>query len=100
MNCTKSSSSLDQTCAPRGPQPSTAWCAGPVGMGHRLMAFTPEDRFERQPLASPDGRLVVVVDGRLDNRPELASALGISEPTAKRHWAYARAWLFHELSQR
>jgi RNA polymerase sigma factor (TIGR02999 family) len=31
---------------------------------------------------------------------EAASALGISEPTAKRHWAYARAWLFHELSQR
>jgi RNA polymerase sigma factor (TIGR02999 family) len=25
--------------------------------------------------------------------PEAASVLGISEPTAKRHWSYARAWL-------
>ena len=25
--------------------------------------------------------------------PEAASILGISEPTAKRHWSYARAWL-------
>jgi RNA polymerase sigma factor (TIGR02999 family) len=26
--------------------------------------------------------------------PEAASVLGISEPTAKRYWSYARAWLF------
>jgi RNA polymerase sigma factor (sigma-70 family) len=25
---------------------------------------------------------------------EVAAALGISASTAKRHWAYARAWLF------
>ncbi len=29
---------------------------------------------------------------------EAATALGISEPVAKRRWALARAWLFHELS--
>ena len=28
---------------------------------------------------------------------ETAEVLGISIPTAKRHWAYARAWLFAEL---
>lgn len=28
---------------------------------------------------------------------EAAQALGISEPTAKRWWAYARAWLFEEM---
>ena len=28
---------------------------------------------------------------------EAAEVLGISEATAKRWWAYARAWLFHEL---
>ncbi|HSY20059.1 MAG TPA: sigma-70 family RNA polymerase sigma factor [Candidatus Acidoferrales bacterium] len=28
---------------------------------------------------------------------EAAELLGISEPTAKRYWAYARAWLFHEI---
>ena len=29
---------------------------------------------------------------------EAATALGISYATAKRHWAYARAWLFAELN--
>lgn len=28
---------------------------------------------------------------------QTAKVLGISEVTAKRHWAYARAWLFREL---
>jgi len=29
---------------------------------------------------------------------EAAAALGISEPTAKRRWSLARAWLFNEIS--
>jgi RNA polymerase sigma factor (TIGR02999 family) len=29
--------------------------------------------------------------------PEAAQVLGISEPTAKRWWAYARAWLYREI---
>ncbi len=29
--------------------------------------------------------------------PEAAEALGISEPTAKRWWTYARAWLYREI---
>jgi RNA polymerase sigma factor (TIGR02999 family) len=31
--------------------------------------------------------------------PDAARALGISESTAKRHWAYARAWLYDELTR-
>ncbi len=31
---------------------------------------------------------------------EAADVLGISAPTAKRDWAYARAWLFHEIGKR
>ena len=30
---------------------------------------------------------------------EAADVLGISAPTAKRYWTYARAWLFREISQ-
>lgn len=30
---------------------------------------------------------------------EAAGVLGLSEPTAKRHWAYARAWLFREINR-
>jgi RNA polymerase sigma factor (TIGR02999 family) len=33
------------------------------------------------------------------NIPEAAAALGMSESTAKRAWAYARAWLYAELSR-
>jgi len=29
---------------------------------------------------------------------EAAQVLGVSEPTAKRYWAYARAWLYREIS--
>jgi len=28
---------------------------------------------------------------------EAAQMLGISAPTAKRWWAYARAWLYHQI---
>jgi len=31
---------------------------------------------------------------------EIAQALGISEPTVRRHWAYARSWLYAELKGR
>lgn len=31
---------------------------------------------------------------------EAAKVLGISEPTAKRYWAYARAWLFREINRK
>ncbi|MBL9128905.1 MAG: sigma-70 family RNA polymerase sigma factor [Verrucomicrobiales bacterium] len=31
------------------------------------------------------------------NLREAAEVLGVSEPTAKRHWAYARAWLFDSI---
>jgi RNA polymerase sigma factor (TIGR02999 family) len=29
---------------------------------------------------------------------QVARVLGVSEPTVKRHWAYARAWLFREIN--
>jgi RNA polymerase sigma factor (TIGR02999 family) len=29
---------------------------------------------------------------------QVARVLGVSEPTVKRHWAYARAWLFREMN--
>lgn len=32
--------------------------------------------------------------------PEAAETLKLSEPTAKRHWAYARAWLFREMREK
>lgn len=40
--------------------------------------ITHEDRFERQPWTSGESRSAFIYDGRLDNRDEIASALGIS----------------------
>lgn len=31
---------------------------------------------------------------------EIATALGLAEPTVRRHWAYARSWLYAELKPR
>ena len=31
------------------------------------------------------------------NHGEIAASLGISEPTVRRHWAFARSWLYAEL---
>ena len=33
------------------------------------------------------------------NLREAAEVMGISEPTAKRYWAYARAWLYREMKR-
>ena len=30
---------------------------------------------------------------------EAAQVLGVSAPTAKRYWSYARAWLFQEIER-
>lgn len=32
--------------------------------------------------------------------PDAAQTIGLSEPTAKRYWAYARAWLFREITRK
>ncbi len=33
------------------------------------------------------------------NHQEIATELGLSEPTVRRHWAYARSWLYAELKK-
>ena len=76
---------MSDALAPLGPERCEQWQHGPAGLGHRLMAFTPEDLRERQPLRGADGRHVLVFDGRLDNRPELAAALQLS-PEEAREW--------------
>ncbi|MGC6328562.1 asparagine synthetase B family protein [Rhizorhabdus sp. FW153] len=51
---------------------------GPIALGIELAHMLPEDRFDRQPLSGADGGLYLVADARIDNRPELAEALGLS----------------------
>lgn len=62
-----------------GPHGMADWADGPIALGRCLYRSLPEDRFDRQPLQTPDARLTLVADVRLDNREELAAALG--QPT-------------------
>ena len=54
-----------------GPDGGGQWHDNMAGIGQRLLQLTPQDRSERQPLLSADGHFCVVVNGRLDSRPEI-----------------------------
>src|SRR5512146_3490165 len=69
---------MSAALAAHGADANGIWTDGPVGLGQRLMRFTPEDCFERQPLVSGDGQRILVSDGRIDNRPELIVDLAMS----------------------
>lgn len=59
----------------RGPDTQRVLCSGAVALGHGLLATTPEDRLAPQPFSADGGALVVTLDGRIDNRDEIADAL-------------------------
>ncbi len=63
-------------------------------LGHLLLsedadfhAYQHYEAMARQAKAWPEGS------------EEAAQVLGVSTPTAKRYWAYARAWLFQEIER-
>ncbi len=74
---------MSSALAAHGPDGGNVWSQNNVGLGQRLMRFTPEDDFEKQPLLSFDGQRVLVTDGRIDNRPELTQELKISSLEAR-----------------
>ncbi|HEX4134985.1 MAG TPA: asparagine synthase-related protein [Bryobacteraceae bacterium] len=60
-----------------GLQPIRTWVGNRAFIAHRQRIVTPEDLFEKQPAVSSDGSTVLVFDGRLDDRQELAGATGL-----------------------
>lgn len=69
---------MSAALAHHGPDGGGIWVNGQAGVGQRLRRFTPEDCFEQQPLVSADAQCVLVSDGRIDNRRDLAPELGLS----------------------
>ena len=63
----------------RGPEGTNTWRDRPIGLGHTLLATTPELLFERQPLAHKDTGCVISADVRLDNRSELLDAFKLND---------------------
>ena len=61
----------------RGPERTDIWRDGSAGLGHTLLATTPELKFERQPFIHRETGCVITADVRLDNRDELFGALGV-----------------------
>jgi asparagine synthase (glutamine-hydrolysing) len=55
----------------------TYWSDGTAAVGCMVQDFTVEDAHERQPLHDRGQNLVLVADGRLDNRAELGATLGL-----------------------
>ncbi|MFO0589471.1 MAG: asparagine synthase-related protein [Polyangiaceae bacterium] len=68
--------------APRGPEARRTWAEGPIALGHGMLATTPEDDFAPQPFVTRDGSAVVLLDGRIDNRDEIAQITGVREDRA------------------
>lgn len=66
---------MQRTLAHRGPDRSDVWLGGRVGLGHRLLATTPEAHRELLPVEWPAAGLCITADARLDNRQELLSQL-------------------------
>jgi asparagine synthase (glutamine-hydrolysing) len=66
---------MTDAIAHRGPDGIHHWVDGPVGIGHCMLQTTPESVYERQPLTDESGHLCLNMDGRVDNREELISAL-------------------------
>lgn len=59
----------------RGPDGMTYWHGPSVALGHALLRTTPQARDEAQPLHDEASGLVLVMDGRVDNRAELRRTL-------------------------
>jgi asparagine synthase (glutamine-hydrolysing) len=66
----------------RGPERTGIWHSGSVGLGHTLLATTPEMLVEDIPLEHPQSGCVITGDVRLDNREELLARLRIDERPA------------------
>lgn len=75
---------MTDAMAHRGPDGAGRWVEGPVGLGHVMFRTVPEAEEETQPLVSEDGAVVLVMDGRVDNREEMIRALGLPEAFLRR----------------
>jgi len=71
--------SMNAMLKQRGPEGTGQWQDGALGLGHTLLATTPELMRERQPFEHRETGCVITADVRLDYRNELLGALGVAE---------------------
>lgn len=68
--------SIVDSMSERGPDHSGVWLNEWAALGHACLITHPEDR-ERQPLEHAESGSVLVFDGHLDAREELAASIGV-----------------------
>ena len=68
--------SMTSTMTHRGPDGINHWTSGSVGLAHCLFRTTPQSLHESQPVYDSNLDVCLTMDGRLDNRVDLAAALG------------------------
>ena len=78
-------SDLVTTVAERGPDGTRLHLDGSFGIGFAAFATTPQDAAHPQPAIDHDAGVCAFLDGRLDDREGLASALGRSADTTLGH---------------
>jgi asparagine synthase (glutamine-hydrolysing) len=66
---------MTSAMAYRGPDGLHHWVKGSVALGQCMLHSTPESHGEKQPLVDEARGLVIVFDGRLDNRNEISRGL-------------------------
>lgn len=71
------------------PDGASSWHRSSIALGHCLNALLPESVGEEQPLEVAEPRLTISADARIDNREDLAAALGLDASETKA-WPDAR----------
>lgn len=66
---------MTEAVAHRGPDGSGQWVDGPVGLGHRRLAIIDLSDSASQPMATADGRYVLVFNGEIYNFHQLRAEL-------------------------
>jgi asparagine synthase (glutamine-hydrolysing) len=61
-----------------GPEPAVRRTLDTATLGRRLYPLVPEDEFDRGPVTGGNDTLLLAADARIDNRDEIAAALGLS----------------------
>lgn len=69
---------METVLKPYGRDASAVWNGRRVALLRTLLRVTPEDALDRQPMRHSASGLVMVFDGRLDNRDELSDQLDIN----------------------
>lgn len=62
-----------------GPDGETVWTDGPIALGFQSFIVTEQDSLCAQPRTLLQGAVAIVADARLDNREQLAAALGLAQ---------------------